>query len=129
MQKRNSLSTSTASQQRVARVPVEANNYTGLVAKNGHILYWRRSGVLLRAGRGYETLVRIYSLKDRKETMLLDDIAVGRSRATARRRWSAKVRTGCYGRNPDGRGIQEERTTSGLVADRVPSEEWAADLR
>ena len=59
---------------RVARVPVGADNYFGCSAKTGHLLY----GV---GGAGYygrqsdrTPSLRIYSLKDRKETTLVEDM-------------------------------------------------------
>src|SRR6185436_14825687 len=56
--------------ERIARVPVGADNYFGLTAKTGHLLY-------VVGGAGYygrqsdrNPSLRIYSLKDRKETTL-----------------------------------------------------------
>lgn len=112
---------------RASRVPVEANNYTGLGAKKGHILY--SVGPAFYYGREGDTKpsVRIYSLKDRKETMLLDDIAAWTlsrdgSKLLARQgqNWMTMDAT------PTGAASKKNLPTSGLVVDRVPSEEWAA---
>src|SRR6185295_7157778 len=59
---------------RVARVPVGADNYFGLAAKTGHLLYVvGGAGYYGRQGDRTPSL-KIYSLKDRKETNLVDDI-------------------------------------------------------
>jgi tricorn protease len=113
--------------QRVTRVPVEANNYTGLVAKNGNILYG--VGPAFYYGRPADTKpsIRIYSLKDRKETTLLDDIA---SWTVSRDGSKTLVQQGpnwvLMDATPTGAASKKNVPTSGLVADRVPSEEWAA---
>ena len=61
-------------ERRVARVPVEAANYVGVMAKAGHILYV--VGPSFYYGRQADTkpALKIYSFKDRKETNLLDDV-------------------------------------------------------
>src|SRR6185436_8397329 len=59
---------------RVAKVPVEANNYNGLSVKTGHLLY--SVGPSFYYGRQGEKppSLRIYAIKERKETTLVDDI-------------------------------------------------------
>ena len=59
---------------RVARVPLPADNYGNLSAKTGHLLY-------AVGGAGYygrqgdrTTSLRIYAVKDRKETTLVEDM-------------------------------------------------------
>jgi tricorn protease len=111
--------------ERVARVPVGAENYFGLVAKTGHLLY----GI---GGAGYygrqsdrTASLRIYSLKDRKETMLADDI-----RGYALSDDGAKILVGqgpaynLYDATPVGDKTRKAVTTSGLYVDRVPVDEW-----
>jgi tricorn protease-like protein len=59
---------------RVARVPLGADNYFGLAVKTGHLLYVvGGAGYYGRQGDRNPSL-RIYSIKDRKETTLVDDI-------------------------------------------------------
>ena len=60
--------------QRVARVPVEADNYNGLAAKKGHLLYTDGSAFFYGRQGDRKTSLRLYSIKDRKETVLADDI-------------------------------------------------------
>src|SRR6266404_3144314 len=111
---------------RVAKVPVEANNYNGLAVKTGHLLY--SVGSAFYYGRQGEKppSLRIYSIKDRKETTLVDDI----------RGWvlsddGSKVLVGgpgpsfsMYDATPQGAPSKKAVSTVGLAIDRVPAEEW-----
>jgi len=111
---------------RVAKVPVEASNYNGIAVKTGHLLY--SVGSAFYYGRQGERppSLRIYSIKDRKETMLVDDI----------RGWvlsddGSKVLVGgpggtfgMYDATPQGDKSRKPVSTAGLAVDRVPAEEW-----
>jgi tricorn protease len=110
---------------RVARVPLGADNYFGLSAKTGHLLY----GV---GGAGYygrqsdrTASLRIYSLKDRKETTLAEDI---RGYVLSDDGSKVMVAQGpgfnLYDATPVGERSRKAVSTSGLYVDRVPSEEW-----
>src|SRR4030095_5123600 len=58
---------------RVAKVPVEANNYQGVAVKPGFLLYSVGSAFYYgRQGERPRSL-RIYSIKDRKETTLVEE--------------------------------------------------------
>jgi tricorn protease len=111
--------------ERVARVPVGADNYGGLSAKTGHLLY-------VVGGAGYygrqgdrNTSLRIYALKDRKETTLVDDI-----RGYVLSEDGSKVLVGqgpgfnLYDATPVGERSRKAVATNGLYVDRVPVEEW-----
>lgn len=110
---------------RVARVPVEANNYGGLSAKTGHLLY--RIGSAFYYGRQGDkpTSLRIYSIKDRKETTLAEDI-----RGYALSEDGSKVLVAAtggfslYDATPVGGASKKAVSTAGLAVDRVPAEEW-----
>ena len=110
---------------RVARVPLGADNYFGLSAKTGHLLY-------AVAGAGYygrqsdrNASLRIYSLKDRKETTLAED-----TRGYVLSDDGSKVMVAqgpgfnLYDATPAGERSRKAVATSGLYVDRVPSEEW-----
>jgi tricorn protease len=58
---------------RVARVPVGADNYGGIAAKPGFLIY--ATGPAFYYGRQGDrpAQLKLYSLKDRKETVLVDD--------------------------------------------------------
>ncbi|MFY9611120.1 MAG: S41 family peptidase [Blastocatellia bacterium] len=112
---------------RVARVPIEANNYQGLSVKTGHLLY--SVGSAFYYGRQGERppSLRIYSIKDRKETTLVEDargwvlsddgskVLVGGLGATF----------GIYDATPQGDKSRKPVSTAGLAVDRVPAEEWS----
>jgi tricorn protease len=111
---------------RVARVPVGADNYFGLSAKTGHLLY-------VIGGAGYygrqgdrNSSLRIYSIKERKETMLADDI---RGYTLSDDGSKVMVPQGpaynLYDATPIGERSRKTVSTAGLYVDRVPAEEWA----
>jgi tricorn protease len=110
---------------RVARVPLGADNYFGLSAKTGHLLY-------AVGGAGYygrqsdrNASLRIYSLKDRKETTLAEDI---RGYVLSGDGSKVMVAQGpgfnLYDATPVGERSRKAVATSGLYVDRIPSEEW-----
>src|SRR6185503_18326716 len=110
---------------RVARVPLGADNYFGLAVKTGHLLY-------VVGGAGYygrqgdrNASLRIYSIKDRKETQLVDDI---RGYTMSDDGSKVLVAQGpCYNlydATPLGERSKKAVATNGLYVDRVPTEEW-----
>ncbi|HET9528280.1 MAG TPA: S41 family peptidase, partial [Pyrinomonadaceae bacterium] len=111
--------------ERVARVPTAAENYSGLSAKTGYLLY----GV---GGAGYygrqsdrTPSLRIYSLKDRKETTLVADM---RGYILSNDGSKVLVAQGpgfnLYDATPTGERSRKAVSTAGLFVDRVPVEEW-----
>lgn len=110
---------------RVARAPIGADNYFGLSAKPGHLLYViGGAGYYGRQGDRTNTL-KIYSLKDRKETTLAEDI-----RGYVLSHDGAKVLVAqgpnynLYDATPTGDRTRKTVSTAGLYVDRVPAEEW-----
>ncbi len=113
---------------RVARAPIGADNYFGLAAKPGHLLY-------VVGGAGYygrqgdrPANLKIYSLKDRKETTLAEDIrgyvlADDGSKVLVAQGPAATVYN-LYDATPTGDRTRKAVSTSGLYVDRVPAEEW-----
>ena len=110
---------------RVARAPLGADNYFGLSAKTGHLLYIVGGAGYYGRGGDRNASLRIYALKDRKETTLVDDI-----RGYLLSDDGAKVlviqRSGynLYDATPQGERSRKAVATSGLYVDRVPAEEW-----
>lgn len=112
-------------EERVARVPLPADNYGGLSAKTGHLLYG--VGPAFYYGRQAErpANLRIYSLKERKETVLAEDV-----RGYALSDDGSKVLVGqgpaynLYDATPQGERTRKQVSTGGLFVDRVPAEEW-----
>jgi tricorn protease len=110
---------------RVTRVPLESSNYSGLSAKTGYLIYTVQPAQY--NGRTAETRpsIRIYSIKDRKETVLFDEAAGwtlsrdgSKILARAGQNWTVVDAT------PTGANTKKNVSTAGLMVDRVPSEEW-----
>ncbi|MBK5257726.1 MAG: PD40 domain-containing protein, partial [Vicinamibacteria bacterium] len=111
--------------QRVARVPVEADNYNGLTAKKGHLLYTNNSAFFYGRDGDRKTSLRIYSMKDRKETTLVDDIdgytlSSDGSKVLVRSNSAWTL----YEATPKGADSKKTVSTAGLMVDRVPKQEW-----
>jgi tricorn protease len=111
---------------RVARVPVEANNYGGLSVKAGHLLYVVGSAFYYGRQGDRPLSLRIYAIKDRKETTLAEDI-----RGYALSDDGSKVLVAGPGASyslfeatPQGERSKKPVSTAGLAVDRVPAEEW-----
>jgi tricorn protease len=110
---------------RVARVPVDADNYNNLTAKKGFLLYTNGSAFFYGREGDRKTSLRIYSLKDRKETTLLDDI---RGYVLSSDGSKVLTRSGqswtLYDATPTGVSSKKAVSTTGLMVDRVPEQEW-----
>ena len=111
--------------QRVARVPLEADNYRGLAVKKGHLLYVVGPGFYYGRQPDRRASLRIYSLKDRKETTLVDDVA---GYALSSDGSKVLVRSGAaftvYDAAPNGANSKKAVSMAGLMVDRVPTQEW-----
>jgi len=110
---------------RVARVPVEADNVFGLNAVEGHLVY-------VRSGAGYygrpsdiEASLELFVFEDRETATLAENIS-GYSLS----RDGKKVLVGhegayqLYDVGKEGKGSAKPVSTGGLAVDRVPTEEW-----
>lgn len=110
---------------RAAKAPLGADNYGNLNAVKGHLVY--AIGSPFYYGRQAETQssVRVYSLKDRKETTLLTGTgALGLSADGTK---LISVLQGTYltmEANPQGERSRKNISTSGLVAEIDPAKEW-----
>jgi tricorn protease len=110
---------------RVARVPVDADNYNNLNAKKGHLLYTVGGAFFYGRDGDRKTVLKIYSIKDRKETSLVDDM---QSYVLSSDGSKMLVRTGqtwsLHDATPQGAAGKKTVSTAGLMVDRVPVEEW-----
>ncbi len=110
---------------RVAKAPLPADNYGGLSAKTGHLLYVVGPAFYYGRQGDRPAQLRIYAFKDRKETTLADDM-----RGYAMSDDGSKVLVGqgpsynLYDATPQGDRTKKAVSTAGLVVDRVPAEEW-----
>jgi tricorn protease len=112
--------------QRVARVPVEADNYGGLSAIEGHLLYVRGAPFVYGRQSDVQRELRIFSMEDRKETTLAEGVGGGAlsadgKKVLVRQNGGFKI----FDASPKGKDSGKAVSTAGLVMDRVPEEEWA----
>jgi tricorn protease len=110
---------------RVARAPIGADNYGGLAAKPGFLIYGVGPAFYYGRQGDRPAQLKLYSLKDRKETVLVDD---GAGYAMSRDGSKVLVRQGpgfsIYDATPQGDRTRKPVSIAGLVVDRVPVEEW-----
>lgn len=109
---------------RAARIPVDFENYSGLSAVDGHLLYMKRGASFYGRGSSAEPALHIFAFEDRKETTLVDDAG---NYALSRDGKKVLVREkGAYKLYDAKPGAKDPKTvsTGGLMVDRVPVEEW-----
>jgi tricorn protease len=110
---------------RATKVPLGADNYGGLQATRGHLIY--SIGTPFYYGRQAETQssVRVYSLKDRKETSLVT--GSGNFTLSSDGTKLMSVQQGAFftmDANPAGERSRKNLSTAGLVAEIDPVQEW-----
>jgi tricorn protease len=110
---------------RVARVPIGADNYGGLTAKTGHLLYSTGSAAYYGRAGDRPTVLKIFAFKDRKETTIAEDI---RGYTLSDDGSKVLVAQGpaynLYDATPQGDKTKKPVSTAGLFVDRIPQEEW-----
>jgi tricorn protease len=110
---------------RAARVPVAADNYGGLSAKAGHLLYAAGSAFYYGRTGDRPTHLKIFAFKDRKEATIAEDI---RGYTLSDDGSKVLVAQGpgynLYDATPQGDKTRKPVSTGGLFVDRVPAEEW-----
>ena len=110
---------------RAARVPVGADNYGGLSAKAGHLLYAVGSAFYYGRAGDRPTVLKIFSFKDRKESTIAEDI---RGYTLSEDGSKVLVAQGpaynLYDATPQGDKTKKPVSTAGLFVDRIPVEEW-----
>jgi tricorn protease len=111
-------------QGRATKVPLPAENYGGLSAKTGFLMYIVQAPFYYGRNGGLPSL-RIFSMRDRKETTLSDP-AFGYTLSPDGSKILASVGGGymLMDANPQGVLTKKPVSTSGLVADINPQQEW-----
>jgi tricorn protease len=110
---------------RVTRVPLPAENYGGLTAKTGHLLYFVGSAFYYGRQSDRPSSVRIFSMRDRKETVLADGAGTYSLSSDG-----SKVIIGQGGTftimdaTPQGANSKKTVSTAGLTTEINPAEEW-----
>jgi tricorn protease len=110
--------------ERVAPVPVEADNISSLEAIEDHLLYVRGGGFFYGRESGVKPELRIFSMKDRKDELIADDVSGYALSGDGKK---VLVRSGktwkLYDAAPKP-GDPKTVSTAGLMVDRIPKEEW-----
>jgi tricorn protease len=110
---------------RVTKFPLGAENYGGLTAKTGHILYFVGSAFYYGRQSDRPTTLRIFSFRDRKETTLMEGVNSYSLSADG-----SKIIVGqgssftIMDATPQGVNTRKPVSTAGLVTEVKPAEEW-----
>ncbi len=110
---------------RVTRVPLPAENYGGLSAKTGHLVYIIGTPFYYGRAADRQASVRIFSFKDRKETVLAE--GAGNYSLSSD---GSKVIIGqgaaftIMDATPQGVNSKKPVSTAGLTTEINPAEEW-----
>ena len=110
---------------RAAKAPLSADNYGGLIATKGHLVYSINAPFYYGRQADTQASVRVFSLKDRKETTLLPGAGAFTVSADGSKLMS--VLQGTYltmDANPAGERSRKNISTSGLVTEIDPEKEW-----
>jgi tricorn protease len=109
---------------RLVRVPVAADNYEGLAAKKGALLYVSTGAPFYGRDSYAKPTLRIFDAEKRKDSVLVEDVA---GYALSRDGSKVLVRQGAafhlYDAKPEAKD-KKTVSTEDLVVDRVPKEEW-----
>ena len=108
---------------RVSRVPIEAEDYDGLSAIKGSLIYVRTAARFYGRGPEHRPQIKIYDLEKRKESNLIED--AGNYAISADGKKILVEAQGGYTLYdlPGGKDSKKVSTT-GLMVDRIPREEW-----
>jgi tricorn protease len=110
---------------RVARVPVPADNYGGVSAKTGHLIYAVGSAFYYGRSGDRPTNLKIFAFKDRKESTIAEDIRFYTMSEDGSKLLVAQgPGYNLYDATPQGDKSKKAVSTGGLFVDRVPAEEW-----
>ncbi len=111
---------------RIARVPVDADNYGGVFALDGHLIYFQGTADYYGRSSGEQPALKIFDMKKREAKNLvtgLNGVAVSHDRK--------KLLVAQQGNNyrlvdakPGGGDNGKSVSTAGLQLDRIPREEW-----
>ena len=112
--------------ERVVRIPVEADNYGGLGAVEGHILVGRGTPFYYGRSPDVTSELKIFSFEEREMKTLAEDIRGAAlsddgKKILVRHPGGFKI----YDVGLSGQSSAKSVSTSGLAVDRVPAEEWA----
>jgi tricorn protease len=110
---------------RAAKAPLGADNYGGLTATKGHLIYSVNSPFYYGRQADTQSSVRVYSLKDRKETTLVPGTGAFTVSSDGSKLMSVSQGTFLtMDANPAGERSRKNISTAGLVTEVDPAKEW-----
>lgn len=110
---------------RVTKVPIPAENYGGLTAKTGHLIYFVGSAFYYGRSSDRPNVLKIFSFRDRKETTLGEGVnsyslSMDGSKIIVGQGASFSIMDA----TPQGVNSKKAVSTAGLVTEIKPVEEW-----
>ncbi len=110
---------------RVARAPLDGDNYNRLGATKGYLFYVKNDAPFNGRGGEHKPQLRIYDLEKRKETTLLDDVG-GYTISTDGKKLLVQGDGNytLYDATPSPKDSKKVVSTAGLMVDSVPKDEW-----
>ncbi|WP_169979254.1 S41 family peptidase [Tautonia rosea] len=110
---------------RVTRVPLPADNYDQLTAKEGHLIFVRSGPFFYGRESGVKPTLVIFSIEDRKATDLAEEVSTyvlsqDGKKILARNGGNFTL----LDATPGGKDSAKSVSTGGVRVDRVPEEEW-----
>ena len=110
---------------RVARVPIEGDNYEALVVTKEYLIY-TRAGTPFYGRDSYPPAnLVLYSIKDRKETVLAENVRAYVVSDDGKKVFVHFEREyKLFDAKPEGKANPKIVSTANLLVDRVPQQEW-----
>ncbi|HSK71315.1 MAG TPA: S41 family peptidase [Pyrinomonadaceae bacterium] len=110
---------------RAAKAPLPADNYAGISANKGHLIYFVTAPFYYGRSADSQTSLRIFSFKDRKETILQQPAGGYAISADGSKLIVGANRVySVLDASPTGDKNKKTVSTSGLVTEINPVEEW-----
>lgn len=110
---------------RSVKAPLPANNYSGLTASKGHLIYAAQAPFYYGRSAETQSSVRIFSLKDRKETTLVPGTGgFSLSADGTKLMTSSQGSYAIFDATPTGERSRKAISTAGLVTEVDPAQEW-----
>ncbi len=114
---------------RVARAPIEADNYDGLSVTKNYLIYLKNDARFYGRPPERKTQLHFYDLEKRKETTFLED-ANGYALSSDGKKLlvSADNAYTLYDASPKDKDSKKPVSTKDLMVDRIPRQEWKNDF-
>jgi tricorn protease len=112
-------------EKRATKAPLPADNYAGLSTNKGNLIYTIQAPFYYGRTADSQSSVRIYSLKDRKETTLLTPAGGYTISSDGSKLMAPSAGTfAILDANPQGDKSRKNVSTAGMVTEINPVEEW-----